>query len=359
MSDEVTAEYVAELHKQDLEIQDKFSCKGLTYWFDDIRKKAFCLVEAPDRDSINNMHKHAHGGVPSKIIEVEANVVESFLGRIEDPENIKKNRSGFISEPAYRIILVINLKRYFFDLKEESNIKTLLQNLNITGNEIIEKFNGSIINQCSDNYLVSFISVSHAVNCALEIKSTFEELTKGRYLNQIGLTIGLSSGDPVTNEEILFERTIKIANRICMIDKNEIILSSEVADLYKKENFTKSKNDLRLTMLTQSEEKFLNSLMRYTEDNWKNEKLKVSNFHIELGYSKSQFYRKIIPIFGKSPNEFLKEYRLKKSMDLLIKKDYNISEVSFMSGFSSPSYFTKCFLKRFGINPSEFQNIDF
>lgn len=51
VSKSVTAENVAQLHKEDLKIQEQFNCRGLTYWFDDIKKIAFCLVEVPDKES--------------------------------------------------------------------------------------------------------------------------------------------------------------------------------------------------------------------------------------------------------------------------------------------------------------------
>src|SRR6056297_2871933 len=89
LSNEITAESVAKLHLEDLKIQDKYNCRGLTYWFDDKRKTAFCLVEAPDAQSLIDMHNSAHGEVPHRIIEVEPNIVESFLGRIEDPDKSK------------------------------------------------------------------------------------------------------------------------------------------------------------------------------------------------------------------------------------------------------------------------------
>src|SRR5882672_10055380 len=86
VSEPVTAEDIAQLHQEDIKVQHQFDCRGLTYWFDDKRKTAFCLIEAPDADAIRNMHNHAHGQVPHSVIEVEASIVESFLGRLEDPE---------------------------------------------------------------------------------------------------------------------------------------------------------------------------------------------------------------------------------------------------------------------------------
>ena len=73
-----TAKDVAEAHREDLKIQHKYNCKGLTYWYDEERGTAFCLVEAPNADCVKQMHDNAHGLVPHQIIEVESNVVSAF-----------------------------------------------------------------------------------------------------------------------------------------------------------------------------------------------------------------------------------------------------------------------------------------
>jgi AraC-like DNA-binding protein len=67
--------------------------------------------------------------------------------------------------------------------------------------------------------------------------------------------------------------------------------------------------------------------------------------------SKSQLYRKTVALTGFSPNLLLKEFRLQKAKEMLHKKHSGISQVSLESGFSSPSYFTKCFKKKYGILP--------
>ena len=89
VSDSVTAEILADLHQKDLKVQHQFDCRGLTYWFDDKRKTAFCLIEAPHKNAIIEMHNKAHGDVPHSIIEVDTSIVESFLGRIEDPKRAR------------------------------------------------------------------------------------------------------------------------------------------------------------------------------------------------------------------------------------------------------------------------------
>jgi AraC-like DNA-binding protein len=64
----------------------------------------------------------------------------------------------------------------------------------------------------------------------------------------------------------------------------------------------------------------------------------------------------MISLTGLSPNAFVQEYRLKNALKLLNKNVGNISEIAFESGFSSPSYFSKCFKKKFGLLPAALLN---
>jgi hypothetical protein len=82
---DATAEHVAEAHRRDLEIQDKYGVKYMTYWCDEARGTGFCLVEAPDAATAAHVHREAHGEIPSDIIPVDLAAVEAFLGRIGDP----------------------------------------------------------------------------------------------------------------------------------------------------------------------------------------------------------------------------------------------------------------------------------
>ena len=108
----VTAEKLAKLHQEDLKIEKKYGCKGITYWFDDERKTAFCLIKAPNKQAILDMHHHAHGDVPNSIIEVNEAIVESFLGRIEDPEKSQDTTINIINDPAFRVLMVIETSNY-------------------------------------------------------------------------------------------------------------------------------------------------------------------------------------------------------------------------------------------------------
>ena len=70
----LTKEAIANAHAQDLKIQKKFGVRFQKYWYDDKEGKAFCLVEAPDKESAIAVHRESHGLVADEIIEVHEGV---------------------------------------------------------------------------------------------------------------------------------------------------------------------------------------------------------------------------------------------------------------------------------------------
>ena len=133
-----------------------------------------------------------------------------------------------------------------------------------------------------------------------------------------------------------------------------IVTSSMVKDLYKQGEAKVLGNDHITRTLSPPEEKFLSQLFDIMEGAWNENEFTVLDFARKLGVSKSQLYRKILSLTGYSPNDFIKEIRLSKAAKLIAKQECTISEVAYQSGFTSPSYFSKCFQKRFNILPSDY-----
>ena len=354
VSPEVTAENVAQLHQADLRIQHVFNCKGLTYWFDDKRKTAFCLIEAPNKNAIKKMHDSAHGQIPHRIIEVDDAVVESFLGRIEDPKKSQNTALNIINDPAFRTIMVIGIQLSSLYDSGNKRLKFVAQNCNKIIVKTILNFEGSIVKQKLDYFLTSFDSVTNAVLCAIEIQKALKLVDKNMYGSELKCSIGLSAGVPVTDKAGIFELTVKMAERLCDIVKGQIIMSNEVKDLYESENLNISIDRKIVQVLSPTDEKFLNVLMDYIDKEWNNTILNVDRLTKDLGYSKSSLNRRMNLITGKSPNTFIKEYRLIKSVKLLYNQVLNISEIAFETGFNSPAYFTKEFKNKFGLSPTNF-----
>ncbi len=73
----LTASDIAEAHRKDLEVQDQYGVRFLTYWFDESRGTGFCLIDAPDIKTAMRVHDEAHGEVAKDVIEVDLSAAKS------------------------------------------------------------------------------------------------------------------------------------------------------------------------------------------------------------------------------------------------------------------------------------------
>lgn len=83
----------------------------------------------------------------------------------------------------------------------------------------------------------------------------------------------------------------------------------------------------------------------------------IENLSRDIGMSRPQLYRKMTNLTGRSPNDFIRDFRMDKALSLIIKKSSNISEIALEVGYNSPSYFSKWFQRRFGCNPSDLARV--
>lgn len=354
----VTAKDVAQVHQQDLSVQDKFGCKGLTYWFDEDRGTAFCLVEAPDMNAVKEMHNHAHGMLPNQIIEVESKVVETFLGRIHDPEpqdNLDDSGLHILNDPAFRAIMAIKLEEDEIgnNLFDFQNSNGSLNKYHVAIRKILKDFNGRQVEHVKHGYLVSFTSISNTIRCALQLQSEIETISSVSDKN-LKVRIGVSAGLPVTKNEGFFGESIQASRRLCEFAfGGQVLISSSIKEFMRADDLGQLIEQKSIKVFKPDEEDFLKKISQVTQALWNNPEFTVDLFNSKMGLSRSQMYRKTISLTGLSPNDFIKEYRLTRSLERLIESKGNVSEIAYDSGFSSPSYFSKCFLKRYGISPSE------
>ncbi|MGB8191856.1 MAG: helix-turn-helix transcriptional regulator, partial [Chitinophagaceae bacterium] len=102
-----------------------------------------------------------------------------------------------------------------------------------------------------------------------------------------------------------------------------------------------------------ADEIFLNKVMHAIEKNMSEEEFGVEELAKEVAMSRSQLHRKLIAITGQSPSDVLRNTRLLRAKELLVKKAATPSEVAYRVGFNSHTYFSKCFKTAFGVSPSE------
>jgi len=112
-------------------------------------------------------------------------------------------------------------------------------------------------------------------------------------------------------------------------------------------------SDVENIKTTSLDKEFINKILNYIDNNIGNPDLSVESMASEMNLSRSQFYRKIKALTNQTANEFLRNIRLQKAKQIIEKGNTNISDVCYKIGFSSPSYFTKCFKSYFGHLPTE------
>ncbi len=101
------------------------------------------------------------------------------------------------------------------------------------------------------------------------------------------------------------------------------------------------------------ENEFLVKFLAVVDNHLSDSDLSVEDIGNEMCLSRVQLYRKVKALTGKSPVEIIREERLKRGHQLLADSSLNISEIAYRVGFSSPSYFTKCYKDLFGKSPTE------
>lgn len=105
--------------------------------------------------------------------------------------------------------------------------------------------------------------------------------------------------------------------------------------------------------LQTSDNTFIKRLRDTIQQNLSNSDFSVERIGEEIGMSRVQLYRKVKALTGMSPVELLRKSRVEKGRHLLKTTDLSISEIAYDTGFTSPSYFSKCFKDEFGMSPGE------
>jgi len=104
---------------------------------------------------------------------------------------------------------------------------------------------------------------------------------------------------------------------------------------------------------SRSDQNFLKQLTEITEFNLTNPQFGVSELAREMGMSRSNLHLRVKKITQTSVSQFIKQYRLKKAMEILQQGNLTVSETAYDCGFQSVAYFTKCFREYYGYPPGE------
>jgi AraC-like DNA-binding protein len=355
----LTPSDVAGAHAKDLEIQEHYGCMCITYWVDEERGNVFCLIQSPNKQIVTEMHNKAHGLIPHDIIEVDSNVVKAFLGRINDPDMSGLNDSSdphIINDPAFRYILCVDLKdRILFDcLHGKSLASQLIRNFNSLAQETVQHYSGRMVEN-QEQFLATFVSATNAIDCAIYMRNSILFQNTCLNLPKVEIKIGLSSGFPVSTSRTLFGDTIIKAKRYSFVsDDNRICLTPGIKEQYKGSSSRIFNGSRSIRIFNTEEDIFLGKLLEAFQNAIFDPEINVDKLCSQLGVSTSRLYRNSMNLTGLSPNDLLKEIKLVNALNLLHHQNKNISETAYELSFTNPSYFTRCFKKRFNVIPADF-----
>lgn len=137
-------------------------------------------------------------------------------------------------------------------------------------------------------------------------------------------------------------------------------LKAQIASLFRKRSALHDAyarmpiSQIRTMAQGRRDTEFLDACRRIVVANMSNSGLSVDFLAAEMGLSRTAIFKKLKALTGMTPNDFMKSVRLDEASRMLVEGRYSITEIGFVTGFSSSSYFAKCFAKQFGVLPSEY-----
>ncbi len=326
-------------HMLDLKIQDKYSVKYHKWWTNPEEGTIYCLIEGPDKQSCEAVHKESHGQSACSIIEVDPAFFNTVMGNGHHIDYGPMLHSNGAVDLGYRTVLMTALHFQNQNSEYEERILKIISS-------IVNNWNGREARlHFSPCFIGVFNSPDQAIQCAQDIQT-------GLSKQPIEFKIGICTGQPVTENDGFFSDTIKLAQRLCVVLSNGQIGISTLA----QKLCVNQKKSSVLKTFDEPGESLLSKWFETTETNLSNENFTIDTISKQIGISRPQLYRKITNLSGRSPNDLLRDQRMEKALELLKQKSSNVSQVAFEVGYNNPSYFAKYFREKFGCSPSEFMH---
>lgn len=215
-------EDVARAHVDDLALQERYGANYLTYWFDYDRQTAFCLVDAPDADTVSEVHSEAHGNIPNDVIPVDPSEVNFFLGRLTDPPAAQQP----ISESAFRTILFTDIvgSTEVHDRHGDEVALDLVRHHDVIVRAAVAEHSGREVKHTGDGIMASFRGASAALRGAIAMQRA---VAADPGEPPLEIRIGINAGEPIEEGSQLFGLAVNVARRLCDATDPGTIMTSE------------------------------------------------------------------------------------------------------------------------------------
>ena len=233
----VSAEDVAKAHARDMEVQDKYGVHYHKYWVNEKAGKVFCLCHAPNAEAAVEVHRQAHGLMPERLIQVEPDVADLFMGGSEVnsagaailPGAAKDDR-----DPGIRTILftdIVGSTALTRKLGDEAAMELIHLHDKVVRDALADS-GGREVKHLGDGIMASFVSAASAVKCAARVQREISKHNGEKQERAFQVRAGVAAGEPVEHHDDLFGCTVQLASRLCShAGPEQIIVSNVVAEL--------------------------------------------------------------------------------------------------------------------------------
>jgi len=232
----VSAEDVAKAHAEDVKIEHKYDVHYHKYWVNEKAGKIFCLCHAPNAEAAIQVHREAHGMVADKVIEIQPELAEGFLGGVEVNEAGAALVPGASNErdPGIRTVLftdIVDSTTLTQSLGDDAALAMLGVHDTIVRNALSAS-GGREVKHTGDGIMASFVSAAGAVRCAIQIQRELGKHAKANPERLLKVRVGAAAGEPVEQHNDLFGSTVQLACRLCEhAAPEQIVVSNAIAEL--------------------------------------------------------------------------------------------------------------------------------
>jgi len=233
-----TWEDIAQAHLADLAIQDNHDVDYKKYWFNRDCGKLFCLVEAPNAEAANCVHEHAHGLVAEKLIEVDPDLIDGFMGKTGVNEGGSALVPGATDQTqrdsGVRTVLftdICNSTEMTSRFGDRATMAMLSIHDRVVRNALRAN-NGREVKHTGDGIMAAFVCSASAVRFACQVQGALSAYNRDEPEFPVVVRIGISAGQPVEQGNDLFGSTVQLAARLCaQAEPGHILVSNMVTDL--------------------------------------------------------------------------------------------------------------------------------
>lgn len=239
-------------------------------------------------------------------------------------------------------------------VEDNEDMRNYIASLLIKEYEVDQCQNGEEALHCISNKDYDMI-ITDLMMPVMDGISLIKSLKKNVLTSHIPVAILTAKADDASQIEGL---TLYVDAYITKPFSAEVLLLKVKSIFYNREKLSAQfKNDMHMTsdgLCSNVKDKdFMTKVDYCILLHISDDKLSIDDIIAQIGIGRNKFYQKMKSITGMTPNDYLRTFRLKKAMELLQKGEKRVNEVCFYVGFSSPSYFTKCFTAQFNCLPSD------